>query len=431
MLAEGRRRGQPDLEAGESAVRGSMHSMGAVLLEKLLNADGGGHLGASIPCGRGHEAFFAGYREKGLQTVLGAIQVKRAYYHCGCCGSGMVPKDRGLDIEGTRFSPGVRRMIGRVGAKEAFEEGRADLEELAGVQVTAKAVERVSEGLGEQVEALGIEERESAMSGRVLAFAPPVPVLYVAVDGTGVPVLPGEAKGRAGKSGEGPAKTREAKLGCVFTQTRIDEQGFPERDPDSTSCVGAIEVAENCGRRIYAEAVRRGCRQAKKVVVLGDGAPWIWALAEEHFSGAVQIIDLYHVRERLWKVAELAFGKDTPKAKRWAGVQRRKLDKGRVEGLIACIGRLPADSDKVREELTTAAEYFRKNAHRMRYADFRAQGLFVGSGVMEAGCKIVVGQRLKRSGMRWTVRGANSIIALRCCQLSNRWEEFWEERIPA
>jgi len=75
--------------------------------------------------------------------------------------------------------------------------------------------------------------------------------------------------------------------------------------------------------------------------------------------------------------------------------------------------------------------YFEKNKDRMRYNEFRRQGLFVGSGVVEAGCRTVIGQRLKQSGMHWTVKGANSIIALRCCFLSNRWEDFWEYRACA
>ncbi len=284
VLGERKRRGRLDLEASEGAVRSSMHRMGGLLLEKFLNADGGGYCGARVPCGQGHQAEFVACREKGLQTVLGPVRVERACYHCARCGRGEAPKDRELDIAGTGFSPGLRRMMGRVGAKEAFEEGRADLQELAGVEVTAKAVERVSESLGEQVEALSRREQESAFSGQVLAFAPAVPTLYVAVDGTGVPVLPCEAKG-AGKSGQGVAKTREAKLGCVFTQARLDKQGFPVRDPGSTSYVGAIEPAAEFGRRVYAEAARRGCERAKKAAVLGDGAPWIWPSPRSTFAG--------------------------------------------------------------------------------------------------------------------------------------------------
>ena len=218
----------------------------------------------------------AGHKQ--LSTVLGAGC--DAYYHCADCGGGVVPKDGDLDLASTSFSPGVRRMMGRVGAKEPFQEGQRDLEELAGVAVSTKAVERVSEGIGDDVQSVSEREREQAFSEKIVPFAsPPAPTMYVAIDGTGVPVRPAEVEGRVGKGG-GAAKTREAKLGCVFAQTRCDEQGRALRDPDSTTYVGAIEEAAAFGARIYTEAARRGATRAPRLVVLGgDGAPWIWGIA--------------------------------------------------------------------------------------------------------------------------------------------------------
>ena len=398
------------------------------MLEQLLGADGGGYQGARIDCGQGHEAHFEGYRDKQLLTVLGAVQLRRAYYHCPDCGGGVVPKDGDLDVASTSFSPGVRRMMGRVGAKEAFEEGQRDLEELAGVRVSIKAVERVSEGLGSEVEDLCKREREWAFSEKIVPFvSAPAPTMYVAVDGTGVPVLASEVEGRSGKEG-GAAKTREAKLGCVFSQTRRDEQGLPLRDPDSTTYVGAIEEAAAFGARIYTEATRRGATRAPRLVVLGDGAPWIWGIAEEHFHQALQIVDLYHARQRLCDLSKIVWGLDSAETQQWVRLHQELLDRGDVEAVLDAIRRLPGGDQPVRKARRTSIEYFRKNAERMRYACFRSQGLFIGSGVIEAGCKTIIGQRLKQSGMRWTVDGANAIIALRCCQLSNRWEEFWEAR---
>ena len=426
MLQEWQRRGAPDLEAGEWAVRETMLHRGGLLLEKLLGADGGGYQGIRIDCGRGHEAQFEGYRDKQLLTVLGALQVRRASYHCPNCGSGVVPKDGDLDMASTSFSPGVRRMMGRVGAKEPFEEGQRDLEELAGVAVSTKAVERVSEGIGSEVEGLWKREREQAFSEKIVPFAsPPAPTMYVAMDGTGVPVLPSEVEGRRGKEG-GQAKTREAKLGCVFSPTRRDEQGFPLRDPESTTYVGAIEEATAFGVRIYTEAARRGATRALRLVVLGDGAPWIWGIAAEHFHQAIQIVDLYHARQRLCDLSKIVWGLDSAETQQWVRLHQELLDRGDIEALLDAMRQLPAGDKTARKARRTSIEYFRKNAERRRYACFRSQGLFVGSGVIEAGCKTIIGQRLKQSGMRWTVRGANAIIALRCCQLSNRWEEFWE-----
>jgi hypothetical protein len=131
----------------------------------------------------------------------------------------------------------------------------------------------------------------------------PIPVLYVQMDGTGVPVVKKETEGRKGKTDGQPAHTREAKLGCVFTQTAWDEKGHPIRDPDSTTYTGAIEPAEEFGKRLYLEAWKRGWDRAEKKVVLGDGAEWIWNLAQIYFPGAVQIVDLYHARQHLWELA--------------------------------------------------------------------------------------------------------------------------------
>ena len=421
------RLGHVDLEASEMAIRASSHQMGGSLLEKLLNWDGGGYCGAHTQCGKGHRAQFIEYRDKQLLTVLSPVEVKRAYYHCEECNHGVIPKDRELDIVDTSFSPGVRRMMGRVGGKEPFDEGRRDLEDLAGVLVKTKAVERVSRAIGKQIETTWQGERELALSGKVVPFKA-VPKMYIAMDGTGIPVVSRETEGRKGKDETGKAKTREAKLGCVFTQTTLDENQRPVRDEHSTTYVGHIETAEAFGTRIYAEAIRRGVSRAAQVVVLGDGARWIWGIAEEQFYGAIQIVDLYHAREHLAAIAKSVYGASALKSKQWMDARREQLDAGDVEAVIASLRRLRPSHTTVQEAVRTAADYFHANAKRMRYAEFRKQGLFVGSGVVEAGCKTICGQRLKQSGMHWTVRGANAIIALRCCQLSARWEEFWEAR---
>jgi hypothetical protein len=428
VLQDRQRLGHLDLEASEMAIRAAMHQMGGVLLEKLLNSDGAGYRGTHLDCGKGHPAEFVEYRGKQILTVLSSVTVQRAYYHCPDCQSGLIPKDQELDIVGSSFSPGVRRMMGRVGAKQPFEQGRNDLEELAGVVVQTKQVERISAQLGVQVEAFCQREREAILSGKLAPLLPAVPILYIAIDGTGVPVVPRESEGRRGKDATGKAKTREAKIGCVFTQTKQDEKGYPIRDEDSTSYVGAIETAEAFGPRIYAEAVRRGLRQAQKVVVLGDGGPWIWGIAAQYFPWAIQIVDLYHAREHLANLGKVVYGAIRVEAKQWASARSTQLDEGDVEAVITSMRRLRTRSHDVCEEVRKAIDYFQTNKERMRYAKFRSQGLFVGSGVVEAGCKTVIGLRLKQSGMRWTVNHANAIIALRCCQLSGRWEEFWEHR---
>ncbi len=429
-MDDGKRRGHIDLEACETAIRSMMLGLGGSLLEEVVNADHGGYAGPGIECGAGHRARFVDYRRKTLTTVLAKVEVSRAYYHCARCGAGTIPKDRDLDISGTSLSPGVRRMIGRVGSKEPFDEGRGDLEQLAGVVVSTKEVERVSEAIGEEIEASFRTERAGMLEGKVLSLESP-PTLYVVMDATGVPVVRRESEGRKGKSEDGLSKTREAKLAALFTQTRLDEKGRPVRDEASTTYVGAIETAAQFGIRVYGEALRRGLLRAHRVVVLGDGATWIWGIAELHFPGAIQIVDLYHAREHLSLVAKTVYGANDKRIQDWTAARSAQLDAGEIDALITAIKRLRPRDANANQVVQREIAYFRTNADRMRYADFRRLGLFVGSGVVEAGCKTVIGRRLKQSGMHWIVKGANAIIALRGCHMSGRWEDFWEARALA
>jgi hypothetical protein len=408
-------------------IRSGMHCVGSKLLEALLNADNG-YRGSAIPSESGNTAVFVDYREKKLLTVVGEVTVRRAYYHDIECHCGFCPKDDDLDIVKTGYSPGVRRLMSKIGAMRPFGLGHQDLHELADIRVTSKEVERQSHIVGGQIEQFHGAQAEAAMSEKVIPIKT-VPRMYVSMDGTGVPVVKRETVDRRGKDG-GQAKTREAKLGCVFTQTGLDKEGRPIRDEQSTSYIGAIETADDFATRLYKEAKRRGLDRAGEVCVIGDGALWIWNIADEQFHGACQIVDLYHAREHYWTVARACF-KSKEEQSKWAEDRRLELNDGNVEAVIKVIKALASlpgyDKDLCEREIG----YFEKNKERMRYAEFRKRGLFVGSGVMEAGCRTVVGQRLKQSGMHWTVSGANKIIALRCSLLSNRWEDFWEYRAAA
>jgi hypothetical protein len=409
------------------ATRDSLHRAGAAALKSLLNG-GGDHL-KQVACACGEQAHYHDTRPKKLLTVLGPVEFERAYYVCPQCRQGHSPRDRELDVEGTEFSPGVRRMMAVTGSETSFEQSREQLHLLAGLKVAAKAVERQSEAIGKHVAA-----REQEQIGRVKKLklpkvcAPEVPVFYIEMDGTGVPVVKAEREGRVGKVEGQPAHTREAKLGCVFTQTTTDKEGRPVRDEDSSSYTGAIETAEDFGHRVYTEAWRRGWSLAKKKVVIGDGAIWIWNIAERHFPGAIYIVDLYHARQHLWELSAKLFPNDKQGRERWMACCLKQLDEGKIEAIVKTLCTLRPTNPELAKVVSNEAEYFQRNTNKMRYPDFRAQGLFVGSGVIEAGCKTVVGARLKRSGMFWTVRGANAMIALRCCRLSGQFEDYWESR---
>jgi hypothetical protein len=372
-------------------------------------------------------------RSRRVLTAVGEIELLRPWYLCPQCHNGQAPADAALDIAKLDLSPAVRRMLALVGSEVPFQQGRQQMEVLAGLSVTAKAVERTAEAIGGDIAQSEQQEMQRALQLDLpVVVGEPIPILYVQMDGTGVPVVKKETAGRQGKTNGQAAHTREVKLGCAFTQTTWDEEGYPIRDLDSTTYTGAIESAEEFGKRIYLEAHKRGWSRAEKKVVIGDGAEWIWNLADLHFSGALQIVDLFHARQHLWEVARKLYPNHEVSQKAWMKVhQKRLLDKGKIEKLVLSLRSIDSPHPEVIDKVRIEADYFEKNAARMRYPKLRRQHLFVGSGVIEAGCKTVVGSRLKQSGMFWTVRGANAIIALRCCQLNHRFEDYWEDRRAA
>ena len=320
-------------------------------------------------------------------------------------------------------------MIGVVGALVSFAEGSTLLRELAGLAVAVKQVERTAEALGA---ALAADEAAVVEAAPTLA----APTLYLGVDGTGVPMRPSEVAGRVGKQADGTAQTREVKVCAVWSAEGRAPDGTPVRDPGSVTYSAAIESAASrdtdpgpsaFAARARREATRRGFDRAGRRVVLGDGAPWIWNLADEHFPGALQIVDRFHAKEHVSAVAKAVYGPTGALGTHWAQRRHAELDAGDTPALLRALGRHAPTHPEAR----AAQEYFRRTRERMRYPAFHAAGLCTSTGVVEAGCKVVVGTRLKRAGMHWTLRGANAILALRCAQLSGRFEEFWERRAEA
>lgn len=421
------------LEAVELAIRAAMLHLGGSLLEQLLAADRG-HRGPNVGCGCGHEAGFVAYRAKTIHTVLGPLALRRAWYHCPACRHGHAPRDAQLGVAGTSATPGLRRMIDRAGAAAPFAPAGRLLSDLAGLHVNAKRVQRTAEADGQDAAAM-IEARAAAIRARTLIPLPPAPlpdILYTAVDGTGVPMTSTETQDRPAKTArpglpdDGRARTREVKLACLFTQSTLDDKGRPVRDPDSSSYLASFAPAPDFAPLVEAEARRRGSEHIRQLVVLGDGAAWIWNLATKILPAATQIVDIYHAREHLHALAgTLAFIVTDPQ--QWLQERLDELDAGNIEAIIAAareydlVGVKATDRDK-------ALHYFQTNTVRMRYAHYRQLGLFIGSGTVEAGCKAVIGQRLKLSGMRWTRPGATGILTLRAQQASNQWDDIWTPR---
>ncbi len=353
------------------------------------------------------------------------MTLDRAYYHCESCKSGFCQRDRVLGIAGTFLSPAVTRMNGVTAALVSFKETSELLGELAGIEVGIKEAERAAEKLGSEI---AQDEREVTETTIPLART-----MYLGMDGTGIPMRAEELEGRSGKEPDGSAKTREVKLVTVWSAESRDEEGKPIRDEGSVTYSAAIESAaqkdtdeepSEFAKRVNREAKRRSFDKAERCVVLGDGAPWIWNLTGEFFPNAIQIVDLYHAKEHLSIVGKSIYGVGTELGNQWAKQRHEELDNGNFDSLLSAI----VPHTPKNEDARKCFDYFTKNRDRMNYPSFREQGLSVGSGVVEAGCKVAIGTRLKRSGMFWTVRGANAIAALRCCKLSGRFEEFWERR---
>jgi hypothetical protein len=264
------------METAEAVIRAGMLQAGCGMLEKLLAADPG-YRGPRVPCGRGHEAGFVSCRDKVIDTVLGPVTLTRAWYHCAACGHGLAPRDGELGVAGASMSPGLRAMNDQAAAAGPFAKAARLLENLAGVRLTVKRVERAAEASGTAA-AAAVRDRAALITARKLVPLPPSPLpdkLYAAIDGTGVPVTAKETAGRPGKAEDGRARTREVKLGVFFTQDNLDKDGYPVRDQDSSSYVATFEPAHVFAGLVEAEGIRRGAGHVRQLTILGDGAAWI------------------------------------------------------------------------------------------------------------------------------------------------------------
>ena len=257
-------------------LRAGLLKLGGSMLGQLLSADPG-QRGPRLPCGQGHEAEFTDYRDKVIDTVLGPVTLRRAWYHCAECKHGFAPRDAELGVEGTSLSPGLAAMNDIAAAAGPFAKAAGLLEDLAGVSLTAGRAERAAEASG-AAQSAAVRERSAAIAGRKLVPLPPSPcpdMLYGAIDGTGVTMTAKETAGREGKGEDGRARTREVKLAVFFTQDDTDDDGYPVRDRESASYIATFEPASVFGDLVKAEGIRRGADHVRQLTILGDGAAWI------------------------------------------------------------------------------------------------------------------------------------------------------------
>lgn len=403
--------GTVDIGWLEMGLREALMNMGVRLMGEMLTSVSD----RDIPTEERREQERRHRRTRTLHTVMGVVEFERDYYWCPECTR--IPFDEELGIQGEVFSPGARKMMGYAASQGSYVEASEDLRRLAGLHISDHSIQRevqkTAKGLQSFIENLPPEQSEV-----------PPQVLYVSLDGTGAPMRKQELLGRKGKQADGSAKTREVKVGCVYSQSK-ENLGSP-----TASYIANFSTAEVFGADLLREARRRGLGRASTRVVIGDGAHWIWELARTHFPGSIEILDYYHASEHLHELMLSVFGptgeEPTPIEEQW----KEWLWEGSVALLTQEARKLlpqAVDQETARREI----EYFHKNAMRMKYRLFRESGLDIGSGRVEAACRTVVGQRLKRSGMFWSLPGAENILTFRCAVMSGHYDAFWSKSVAA
>jgi hypothetical protein len=354
------------------------------------------------------------------QGIFGRFSITRDYYYHAGKRQGHYPADDALGLE-VSYTPALAKLIGLEGADEqTYLKAQRHLEQTGGISVSARQIQRVVQRVGSAAQSWQEREGQPGSCG--------APILYVSGDGTGVPMMPEELKGRKGKQADGTAKTRQVYLGCVFTQHRTDDKGHPVRDYESTTYVSSFKPIDDFGPLLRQEAIRRGMGSAGKVVLLVDGAAGLENMGKDCFQDAVHIVDFYHGMEHAAIVLAALMGKDHPHYQKRLRGWAKGLLKDKVQNLIGET-RKECASQPQAAEVEKALGYFVRNVKRMQYGTFRAKGYFIGSGVVEAGCKTIIGGRCKQSGMFWSEAGAENILALRCIHSSRRLDEFWKYRL--
>ena len=353
-------------------------------------------------------------RDCEVLSIFGPVTLRRDYYHPPGPEGGF-PLDRALGLIGG-CTPGAARMLSRTAAQLPFMESSQQVQELAGLTVEPSHLQRLVQLLGPPAQARLVD---------LPGPAPKIlPQFYVSIDGTGVPMVRSELAGRSGRQPDGQAKTREVKLAAFFTQTTTDAEGHPLRDPQSTTYLASFVSSDQFGALALQAARQRGMALAQQVIYLGDGAAWVWEIARTCFAQATQILDYYHASQHLVALAKAIYP-DAGTAQNWALRWQSLLYDSKLDDIFADVRAATATpTEEVQKEL----DYLERNRTRMDYQHYRQRGWFIGSGVVEAGCKRVIGQRLKQSGMFWTQPGATAVLSLRCALLSaGGWDYLWRQ----
>jgi hypothetical protein len=369
-----------------------------------------------VPCACGRPAPYQRQRPAQVLPVLGALRVCRPVYWCRACRRSVAPFDAQVGLCPGSISAGLDELLALLGAREdSFEAAASVLQKLTLVRVCPNLARAATERLGRTLDAAERHAVAAAWAGHL----PPLPAttvarLYVSVDGVLVHTHAG---------------WKELKLGAVYTTVTAASRTRPAKlliRARDISYVGDITDPAALGRLLWCEAARRGVLGAVEVVAIGDGAHWIWNLIAEHFPQAIQIVDWYHASQYVWAAAQALYGEGTDPARAWAAARLDELWDGAVGKVLTAL----QATGRTGEAVTEAITYLTNNQHRMRYAEYRARGIQIGSGVIESGCQHVIGARLRQAGMIWNVDGARAVAKVRTWLKGRRWAEAMALRPP-
>jgi hypothetical protein len=415
---EGRGRSLAEHEAAVLArVRGVLGKLlGAVLAETTSGLDRRARWGKTACPGCARATAPGRWRERTLATRCGTVTLPTVRYQCGGCHRGWGGLETTLGVAArARMSVGLEAWVARLGGLTDFREATELLAEYTGIALGAETARRHSERVGtvladaEDAALLAVERTREA-AGPV----DPAPgLLVVELDGVMARYLDG---------------WHEVKIGAVG--------GVVDRTTTALSYVAAREGPDRFGLRLVAEAARRGAldivgwdgplrgrglARLRRVLVLGDGARWIWALAAEHFGDRVEIVDFYHASQHLWEVARALFPDDPAAQAAWARPLSRRLRDEGITPILDVLATVTAPTGTpAADVLRRERAFVRTNADRMAYPAFTAQGFPIGSGAVESAARHVIQLRMKRPGMRWSDAGGRAISSLRATVRSQR-----------
>jgi len=340
-------------------------------------------------------------QKKTITTRVGEVSLNSAQYYVRQREQSWYPLEERLGVVDS-FSPGLKRSCAAASVAEPFEGGMGLVKDILGWKpMSARSAEQQAEDYGKQLKIRRDRHVEELMKQICPGIKQTGKIMYITCDGTTAHIKE-----------EG---WKEAKVGAVY---ELDAEGEATR----ISYTGGFEEAEAFGRLLYAEAYERGAEEAQTVVMLGDGASWIWNLRKDHFPGAIEILDYAHASEYVHDLSKELYGEGTREAEAWAEEKESWLYEGKIQKLIQVLKQTKAKGKVARETLANTITYFENHQHQMKYDEYRARGYHIGSGIAEAACKQLVQQRLKRSGMRWSREGVEAMLQLKILRTNRQWD---------